>query len=270
MDLSDGLADAVTPARAGQRHRGRHRRRRPCRSPRPPAAGSSPQGHDPVRAALAGGDDYELLFSVSARVRGRLRTVIRQARGVPVTRIGELTASPAILAEERCRDRADARRVHPLLSAASERMVRFPKIRAWLEQLLHTHDTPQRTAARLCPGGVLRLLPVARPPHRPRPDLRLRAEPEPGRRPARGLLQPALDPGALLHASRRGSARPSCGPSCRPASSSASATALENRSWTEFRSCRGRAEAGALGLHAGVARSARCCSRSSPTASRSR
>jgi hypothetical protein len=26
-------------------------------------------------------------------------------------------------------------------------MVRFPKTRAWLEQLLHTHDTPQRTAA---------------------------------------------------------------------------------------------------------------------------
>jgi uncharacterized protein (DUF2062 family) len=26
-------------------------------------------------------------------------------------------------------------------------MVRFPRTRAWLEQLLHTHDTPQRTAA---------------------------------------------------------------------------------------------------------------------------
>src|SRR5215203_665370 len=26
-------------------------------------------------------------------------------------------------------------------------MVRLPKARAWLEQLLHTHDTPQRTAA---------------------------------------------------------------------------------------------------------------------------
>src|SRR6476469_3233402 len=26
-------------------------------------------------------------------------------------------------------------------------MVRFARIRAWLEQLLHTHDTPQRTAA---------------------------------------------------------------------------------------------------------------------------
>jgi uncharacterized protein len=26
-------------------------------------------------------------------------------------------------------------------------MVKFPRTRAWLEQLLHTHDTPQRTAA---------------------------------------------------------------------------------------------------------------------------
>jgi uncharacterized protein len=26
-------------------------------------------------------------------------------------------------------------------------MVRFPRTRAWLEQLLHTHDTPQRTAS---------------------------------------------------------------------------------------------------------------------------
>ena len=26
-------------------------------------------------------------------------------------------------------------------------MARFPRARAWLEQLLHTHDTPQRTAA---------------------------------------------------------------------------------------------------------------------------
>src|SRR5215218_7174238 len=26
-------------------------------------------------------------------------------------------------------------------------MVRLPRLRAWLEQLLHTHDTPQRTAA---------------------------------------------------------------------------------------------------------------------------
>jgi thiamine-monophosphate kinase len=49
-----------------------------------------------VAACVAGGDDYELLFSVPRRARGRLRAVIREARGVPVTRIGEVTAGRAI------------------------------------------------------------------------------------------------------------------------------------------------------------------------------
>lgn len=31
-------------------------------------------------------------------------------------------------------------------------MVRFPRVRAWLEQLLHTHDTPTRTAAAYAVG----------------------------------------------------------------------------------------------------------------------
>jgi uncharacterized protein (DUF2062 family) len=34
-------------------------------------------------------------------------------------------------------------------------MVRFPRARAWLEQLLHTHDTPQRTAAAYALGVLL-------------------------------------------------------------------------------------------------------------------
>jgi thiamine-monophosphate kinase len=48
-------------------------------------------GEDPVLAAIAGGDDYELLFTVSRRAKGRLATVIRQSRGVTVTRIGRIT-----------------------------------------------------------------------------------------------------------------------------------------------------------------------------------
>ena len=44
-------------------------------------------------AAIAGGDDYELLFSAPRRARGRLATVMRQARGVPITLIGALTAA---------------------------------------------------------------------------------------------------------------------------------------------------------------------------------
>jgi len=39
-------------------------------------------------------------------------------------------------------------------------MVRFPRVRAWLEQLLHTHDTPQRTAAAYGLGVFLGFSPV--------------------------------------------------------------------------------------------------------------
>jgi len=96
MDSSDGLADAVSQlAQASGTGAVIDAEALPV-----PAAARrwfESQGYDPVRAALTGGDDYELLFSVSPRAGGRLRTVIRQARGLPVTRIGELTASPAIL-----------------------------------------------------------------------------------------------------------------------------------------------------------------------------
>ena len=39
-------------------------------------------------------------------------------------------------------------------------MVRFPRVRAWLEQLLHTHDTPKRTAAAYALGVLLGFSPV--------------------------------------------------------------------------------------------------------------
>jgi thiamine-monophosphate kinase len=90
IDLSDGLADAVQqlaeasgtgavvdvsalPIDAGAR------------------SWFEAQGLDPVQAALAGGDDFELLFAVPRKRGGRLRAVQRQARGVTLTRIGELT-----------------------------------------------------------------------------------------------------------------------------------------------------------------------------------
>ena len=96
MDLSDGLADAVTAiARASGTGAIIDGHAIPIEEP--VRVWFREQGQDPLRAALAGGDDYELLFAVSPRRRGRLRTVIRQARGLPVTRIGELTAAPAIL-----------------------------------------------------------------------------------------------------------------------------------------------------------------------------
>ena len=50
-----------------------------------------------VRDALGGGEDYELLFAVSPRLRSRLRNARRLAGGLTVTRIGRLTADRAML-----------------------------------------------------------------------------------------------------------------------------------------------------------------------------
>ena len=96
MDLSDGLADAVRQIAEASG----------CGAaidagalPIPGAAREQfrQSGEDPVVAAVAGGDDYELLFAVPRRARGRLATVIRQARGLPMTRIGEITRDPAVV-----------------------------------------------------------------------------------------------------------------------------------------------------------------------------
>ena len=51
-------------------------------------------GLDPLRLALNGGDDYELLFTVPKRLEGRLP---REVRGVPITVIGEITREKRIL-----------------------------------------------------------------------------------------------------------------------------------------------------------------------------
>ena len=95
MDLSDGLADGVTQLSAASRtgatidaallpiHPGAH-------------AWFGGTGEDVVAACVAGGDDYELLFAVPRRARRRLRTVLQESRGVPITRIGELTADGAV------------------------------------------------------------------------------------------------------------------------------------------------------------------------------
>ena len=48
--------------------------------------------------ALGGGEDYELLFAVSPRMRSRLKNARRHAGNPPVTRIGRLTTDRAMLA----------------------------------------------------------------------------------------------------------------------------------------------------------------------------
>jgi thiamine-monophosphate kinase len=90
MDLSDGLADAVRQI-AGASGTGAEVDAGLLPVPDAARAWFAGTGVDPATAAAAGGDDYELLFTVPRRSRGRLATVIRQSRGVPVTRIGSLT-----------------------------------------------------------------------------------------------------------------------------------------------------------------------------------
>lgn len=90
MDLSDGLADAVRQVAAAS---GAGAAIEASALPIPAAAREwfRRAGLDPILGAAAGGDDYELLFAVPRRARGRLATVNRQARGIPITRIGQLT-----------------------------------------------------------------------------------------------------------------------------------------------------------------------------------
>lgn len=96
MDLSDGLADAVHQIAAAS---GTGAVVDADALPVHPGAAAwfAAGGSDAVEAAVSGGDDYELLFAVPRRSTGRLRHVVQQARGVPITRIGELTASGGVL-----------------------------------------------------------------------------------------------------------------------------------------------------------------------------
>jgi thiamine-monophosphate kinase len=90
MDLSDGLADAIRQVAEAS---GTGALIDAAALPIHAAARAwfARSGQDPIMAAIAGGDDYELLFSAPRRARGGLATVTRQARGVPITRIGALT-----------------------------------------------------------------------------------------------------------------------------------------------------------------------------------
>jgi thiamine-monophosphate kinase len=90
MDLSDGLADAVRQVSTAS---GVGMRLDAALIPVAPRARDllSAHGWDPVRAAVAGGDDYELLFTARPSARRRLQAVVRQLGDVPITRIGVVT-----------------------------------------------------------------------------------------------------------------------------------------------------------------------------------
>jgi thiamine-monophosphate kinase len=62
-------------------------------------------GSDALCAALAGGDDYELLFTVRPAWRGRLRAVRRLAGDLPITKIGVVTRDTRLIVRSASGDR---------------------------------------------------------------------------------------------------------------------------------------------------------------------
>jgi thiamine-monophosphate kinase len=94
MDLSDGLADAVNQIAAAS---GVGAEIDAASLPISAASRDwfASRGVDPIRAAVTGGDDYELLVAVRPRLRRQLAAAIRKA-DVPFTRIGKCTATPGV------------------------------------------------------------------------------------------------------------------------------------------------------------------------------
>ena len=90
IDLSDGLADAVRQLAAAS---GVGARVEADALPIDPQARAwfDAAGTDPIVAALAGGEDYELAFTAPPAFRGRLRHVRRAIRGLPITAVGVMT-----------------------------------------------------------------------------------------------------------------------------------------------------------------------------------
>ena len=98
MDASDGLADALRQIAAAS---GCGVVVDAAALPIAPGARAwwTARGTDPIAAAIAGGDDYELVFTVPRTGNGRLRNVRRQVADPPITRIATLTKDRALLVE---------------------------------------------------------------------------------------------------------------------------------------------------------------------------
>ena len=96
MDLSDGLSDAIRQIAAAS---GVGVQLDAAALPIHAEARNwfETAGLDPVRAALAGGEDYELVFTSPPSFRGRLRHVRRQVGSLPITPIGVVTRPRDVL-----------------------------------------------------------------------------------------------------------------------------------------------------------------------------
>jgi thiamine-monophosphate kinase len=99
MDLSDGLADGVRQiAEASSVGITIDAEALPI----PPYVRRWQEsiGRDPLEPALCGGDDYELIFTVRPKHRGRLRAVTGHVGDLPITRIGVVTKARHTLLED--------------------------------------------------------------------------------------------------------------------------------------------------------------------------
>jgi thiamine-monophosphate kinase len=104
VDLSDGLADGVRQiaeaSKVGMVLDGAS----------VPISGEARRWHalhgqDALEASLAGGDDYELLFTVRPTHRGRLRAVEKEIGALPITKIGVVTRDQRLIVRGRDGDR---------------------------------------------------------------------------------------------------------------------------------------------------------------------
>ena len=96
VDLSDGLADGLQQLAAASQV-GMVVDGGALPVPAAARAWFETCGLDPVDAALRGGDDYELLFTVNPKRRSRMRTVRQGLGELPLTKIGLVTAAPAVV-----------------------------------------------------------------------------------------------------------------------------------------------------------------------------
>ena len=150
MDLSDGLADAVHQVAEAS---GVGAVIDADALPIAPEAREwfSRNGEDPVAAALAGGDDYELLLAVHPKLGRRLSEVRRHA-GVELTRIGVCTEA----LEVRLWARQETGRCRRAITTSDD-SPDASLIRRWLGA--RTSTTHRNGRPPPSPWGLFRLLP---------------------------------------------------------------------------------------------------------------
>ncbi|MBI4263818.1 MAG: thiamine-phosphate kinase [Acidobacteria bacterium] len=95
IDLSDGLADGVRRM-AEASHVGVELDAAALPLAEDVRQWHEARGHDALDAAVRGGDDYELLFTVRPAHGGRLKAVRRQIGHLPISKVGIVTKDPGL------------------------------------------------------------------------------------------------------------------------------------------------------------------------------